>query len=173
MRIAALVHLQEKAPRGATCPGRRGKVFSVSSLYVRVLQSARFGYRQTGIGKPKRTHEKGGEWPYKQAVGGLLWISGKTRPGIASAVRAVAPHAHNLAARHWKAVRKIIANLKAPKDLGVVSQRGGDLKLSLADAYYADRCNDRRSVLGVAIMLRNTAVSASNTTQHCVTLSTS
>ena len=21
---------------------------------------------------PKRTHEKGGEWPYKQAVGGLL-----------------------------------------------------------------------------------------------------
>ena len=26
-RIAALAHLQEKAPRGATCPGRRGKVF--------------------------------------------------------------------------------------------------------------------------------------------------
>ena len=49
LRIAALAHLQEKAPRGATCPGRRGKVFFVSSLYVvRVLlQSARFGYRQT------------------------------------------------------------------------------------------------------------------------------
>ena len=26
LRIAALAHLQEKAPRGATCPGRRGKV---------------------------------------------------------------------------------------------------------------------------------------------------
>ena len=48
LRIAALAHLQEKAPRGATCPGRRGKVFFVSSLYVRVLQSARFG-----IGKRK------------------------------------------------------------------------------------------------------------------------
>ena len=47
LRTAALAHLQEKAPRGATCPGRRGKVFFVSSLYVRVLQSARFGYRQT------------------------------------------------------------------------------------------------------------------------------
>ena len=174
MRIAALAHLQEKAPRGATCPGRRGKVFFVSSLYVRVLQSARFGDRQTGIGKPKRTNEKGGEWPYKQAFGGLLWISGMTRPGIASAGRAVARHAHNPAARHWKAVRKIIAYLKAPKDLGVVFQRGEDLKLSLfADADYADICNDRRSVLGVAVMLRNTAVSASNTTQHCVTLSTS
>ena len=45
LRIAALAHLQKKAPRGATYPGRRGKVFFVSSLYVRVLQSARFGYR--------------------------------------------------------------------------------------------------------------------------------
>ena len=47
LRIAALAHLQEKAPRGATCSGRRGKVFFVSSLYVRVLQSARLGYGQT------------------------------------------------------------------------------------------------------------------------------
>ena len=47
LRIAALAHQQEKPPRGATCPGRRGKVFFVSSVYVRVLQSARFGYRQT------------------------------------------------------------------------------------------------------------------------------
>ncbi|CAN0412556.1 unnamed protein product, partial [Ascophyllum nodosum] len=91
-------------------------------------------------------HEKEGDWPYKQAV----------------------------AARHWKAVRKIIAYLKATKDLGVVFRRGGDLKLSLfADADYADKCNDRRSVSGVAVMLGNAAVSASSTTQHCVTLSTS
>ena len=48
------------------------------------------------------------------------------------------------------------------------------MKLSLfANADYADRCNDRRSVSGVAVMLGNTAVSASRTTQNCVTLSTS
>ena len=50
---------------------------------------------------------------------------------------------------------------------------GRDLKLSFADADHADRCSNRRSVLGVAVILRNTAVSASSTTQHCVTLSTS
>ena len=49
---------------------------------------------------PKRIHEKGGDWPYKQALGGLLWISGMTRPDIASAVRAVTRHAHDPAARH-------------------------------------------------------------------------
>ena len=48
------------------------------------------------------------------------------------------------------------------------------MKLPLfADADYADGCNDRRSVSGVAVMLGNTAVSASSTTQHCLTLSTS
>ena len=63
-----------------------------------------------------------------------------TRPDIASAVRAVTRHAHNPAARHWKAVRKIIAYLKSTKDLGIVSRWGGDLKLSLfANADFADR----------------------------------
>ena len=96
-----------------------------------------------------------------------------TRTDIASAVRAVARHAHNPVARHLKEVRKIIAYHKAIKDLGVVFRRGGGLKLSLfADADYADICNEKRSVSGVAVMLGYTAVSASSTTQHCVTLST-
>ena len=124
--------------------------------------------------RPKRTHEKEGKWPCKQAVGGLLWISGMTRPGIASAVRAVARHAHNAAARHWKAIRKLITYQKATKDLGVVFRRGGDLKLSLfANTDYADRCNERRLVSVVAVMLGNTAVSTSSSTKHCVTLFTS
>ena len=97
-----------------------------------------------------------------------------TRPDIASAVRAVARHAQTPAARHWKVVRKMIACLKATKNLGVVFRRGGDLKLSLfADVDYANRCNDRRLVSGVAVVLGSTAVSASSTTQYCVTLSTS
>ena len=48
------------------------------------------------------------------------------------------------------------------------------MKLSLfADADHADRCNDRRTVSGVTVMLGNTAVSANSMTQHCVTLSIS
>ena len=71
----------------------------------------------------KSVHEKGCDWPYKQAVGGLLWISGITRPDIASAVRAVARNAHNPAARQWKAIRKITVYLKTTEDLGVVFRR--------------------------------------------------
>ena len=78
---------------------------------------------------PKRIDAKKGGWPYKQSVGGLLWISGMTRPDKASAVRAEAQHANNPAARHWKAIRKIIANLKANKDLGVVFRRRGGFQI--------------------------------------------
>ena len=75
--------------------------------------------------------------------------------------------------RYWKAIGKIIAYLKATKDLGDGFWWRGDLKLSLfADAGYVDRCNDRRSVSGVAVMLRNTAVNESGRTQHCVARST-
>ena len=52
--------------------------------------------------RPKRIDKREGDWPYKQAVGGLLWISGMTRPDIANAVRAVTRHAQNSAARQRK-----------------------------------------------------------------------
>ena len=52
--------------------------------------------------------------------------------------------------------------------------KGGGLKLSVyVNAAYADKANDRRSVSGVTVMLRGTAVIASSTSQHCVTLSAS
>ena len=34
--------------------------------------------------RPKRIHEKEGDWRYKQIFGGLLWVSGMTRQDIAS-----------------------------------------------------------------------------------------
>ena len=55
-------------------------------------------------------------------------MSGMTQPDTASALRAVARHAHNPAARLWKAVQKIIADLKATKDQGLLCSRGRGLE---------------------------------------------
>ena len=61
-----------------------------------------------------------------------------------------------------------------PGNQGSEGCQGGDFTLSLfTDVGYTDICNDRRSVSGVAVMLGNTAVSASSTMQHYVTPSTS
>ena len=52
--------------------------------------------------------------------------------------------------------------------------RGSDLGLEVyADADYADKANDRRSVSGIAVTLGGTVVSHAGMTQHVVSLSTS
>ena len=51
--------------------------------------------------------------------------------------------------------------------------KDGDRKIYVyVDADYANKNNDRRSVLGVAVMVGGTVVSASSAKQHYVTLST-
>ena len=52
--------------------------------------------------------ESSGTWPYREAVGGLMWLVVVTRPDMGNAVRAVARQSHNPTARHWKAVIQII-----------------------------------------------------------------
>ena len=39
--------------------------------------------------RPKRDEEPGGDWPVREAVGSLIWLSTMTRPDITNAVRAV------------------------------------------------------------------------------------
>ena len=51
--------------------------------------------------------------------------------------------------------------------------RGSGLELEVyADADYADKANDRRSVSGIAVTLGGTVVSHVSKTQHVVSLST-
>ena len=52
--------------------------------------------------------------------------------------------------------------------------RGSGLRLEVyADADYADKANDRRSVSGIAVTMGGTVVSHASKTQHVVSLSTS
>ena len=61
-----------------------------------------------------------------------------------------------------------------PKSFEIAYVRGSGPGLEVyADADYADKANDRRSVSGTAITLGGTAVSHANKTQHVVSLSTS
>ena len=74
----------------------------------------------------------------QQVVGGVMWLAGMTRPGIANAARAVARHSHNPCERHWKAAIKILAYLNSTRDLGITYNKGEELSLSVyKDADYA------------------------------------
>ena len=123
---------------------------------------------------PKRDDELGGDWPVREAIGSLMWLSTMTRPDIRNAVRAVARYAHTPSERLWRAISKILSYLNGTKSLGITYIRGSGLELAVyADADYAEKENDRRSVSGIAVTLGGTAVSHASKTQRVVSLSTS
>ena len=110
----------------------------------------------------------------REAVGSLLWLSNMTRPGITNAVRAVAPYAYNPTERLWQAIMKILSYLNGTKGFESTYVWGSGLGLEVhADANYADKANNRRSVSGIAVTLGGTVLSHASKRQHVVSLSTS
>ena len=117
--------------------------------------------------------ESGGTWPYKEAVGGLMWLVVTSRPDITNDVRAVSRHSNSPAERHWKAVLRVIRYLLGTKDLSLTFEWGSGLEIKVfADVNDAEKAGDRRSVSGVAVTVGKFSVSWFSSTQKIVTLST-
>ena len=96
---------------------------------------------------PRKEGEPNRDWPYREAVGSLMWLSTMTRPDISNAVHTVARHFHNPTDRYWNAVLKIMAYLHGTRGMGSTFVRSSGLDLTAySDADYADKSNDRRSV---------------------------
>ena len=103
---------------------------------------------------PKQADKAGGDWPVREAIGSLMWLSTMTRPDITNAVRAVARYAHAPTERLWQAIMKILSYLIGTRSLGITYVRGLGLSLNVyADADYASKESDRRSVSGIAVTL--------------------
>ena len=115
-------------------------------------------------------------WPFRELVGSLMWLSISTRLDIANAVRAVARYCTAPRAIHWKAAFGILEYINGTSEYGITFQRGTLSGISLevfADADYASKATDRRSVSGGVIMCGGASVCCFSRTQKCVTLSTS
>ena len=115
-------------------------------------------------------------WPFRELVGGLVWLAISTSPDISSAVRAVARYCSAPKAVHWKLALGILAYVNGTCGFGITYQRGTTVGIPLeifADADYASRATDRRSVSSGAIMYAGGCVCWFSRTQKCVTHSTS
>ena len=112
-------------------------------------------------------------WPFRELVGSLMWLSVSTRPDISNAVRAVARYCTAPRAIQWKAALGILEYINGTSEYGITFQRGTSSSISLevfADADYASKATDRRSVSGGVIMCGGASVYWFSRTQKCVTL---
>ena len=100
-------------------------------------------------------------FPFRELIGALLWIALLTRPDIAIVVRAVARYCSAPKLIHWKVARSILG-YAVRSSFGISFQKGtltGTSLISFADADYASRSTDRRSVSGGVVMCAGGPVS--------------
>ena len=115
-------------------------------------------------------------WPFRELLGGLMWLAISTRPDISNAVRSVARYCPAPRAILWKSALGILAYIISTCGFCITYQRWTTVGIYLdifSDADYASKATDRRSVSGGAIMCGGACVCWFSRTQKGVTLSTS
>lgn len=115
-------------------------------------------------------------FPYKEAVGSLVYAMTCTRPDICYAVMRISQHLQNPTPIHWIAVKRIFRYLKGTQHNGILYQ--GDEQsskltlISYSDADWAGDTIDRKSTSGYLFILANGAISWASKKQTTTALST-
>lgn len=77
-------------------------------------------------------------FPYREAVGSLLWLGRTARPDILYAVGQLCSHVGNYDHTHVEAVKRVLRYLKGTRDLELTLRRSNDFVLEVyADADFA------------------------------------
>ena len=115
------------------------------------------------------------KFPYREAVGAVMWTATMTRQDIACAVRAVARFCENLGPAHKKAVMKIFQYRLHTKEWGITcSGQGCGLCMeAYTDSDVGACLGTRRSVSGAVLMLAKGAISWHSRMQEVTTSGTS
>ena len=132
-----------------------------------------------GIGFKLEELEKDEEtesWPFRELVGGLMWLAILIRPDISNAVRSVERYCSTPKAIHWKAALGILAYISVFSGFFITNQRGILVGISLevfANANNDSKATDTRSVFGGAVMCGGACLCWFFRPQKYVTLSSS
>lgn len=122
----------------------------------------------TREGEPLDTEE----YPYRELIGSLLYLSVCTRPDIAHSVGVLSRFMSNPTTEHWRAATGILKYLAETREFGIVFGNG-ELDLEgYTDADYAGDIDTRRSTTGYVFTLAGGAICWSSRLQVTVAAST-
>lgn len=112
-------------------------------------------------------------YPYKEAVGSLIYLMIGSRPDIAYSVGKLSQFMDSYDHTHWRAVKHLFRYLKNTMDLKITYYKDGTNKLEgFCDSDYAGDQESRKSTSGYIFMLNGGAVSWSSKLQRIIALST-
>lgn len=112
-------------------------------------------------------------FPYRECVGGLLYLSKTTRPDISQAVNEASKKVENPGKQDIIALKKILKYLVGTKDKGIKFKINGDISMlnAYCDSDYANDIHNRRSTSGYAILFCEGPISWCSKQQPIVALS--
>ena len=117
----------------------------------------------------KKTDEN---FPYREAVGSLMYLGLASRPDISFAVGQISQFCENPGTIHWTAVRRIFSYLKGTMNYGIRYGPSKDGLIGYCDSDFAGDPSSRRSTSGFLFLLSGGPVAWSSRRQSCVALST-
>lgn len=114
-------------------------------------------------------------FPYREAVGALMYAMTTTRPDIAFVVGYLSRYCENPTLAHWKTVERVIRYLKGSANYDILYRRSrrDNVCVNLyTDADFASDTETRRSTSGVFCLVNQAPVIWKSRRQSTVSLST-
>jgi hypothetical protein len=124
------------------------------------------------------TEPSSSSFPYREAIGALLWLARTARPDIVYAVSELSKHCNSYGHEHVEAVKRVLRYLKGTINLGIMYRKSSSLTLELhADANFGGEGPSAeypmRSTTGCVLMLKGVGpIACSSKLQPTVARST-
>lgn len=114
-------------------------------------------------------------FPYREAVGSIMYAAITIRPDISFIAGQLAQHCENPSPAHWKGAKRVLRYLAGTRDHGICfgGKRTNPTRLNgYSDADYAGDPNSRKSTSGFLFTLNGGPITWSSRRQPIVALST-
>ena len=111
-------------------------------------------------------------FPYREAIGSLLYLSRATRPDISTAVSICSRFVENPRQQHVQAVKRIFRYLKETREFALKIKTTKEGVKAYVDSDWGGDQKDRKSTSGIIIFYGGCPVMWSSKKQKCVALST-
>lgn len=110
-------------------------------------------------------------FPYREAIGSLLFLSTVSRPDISFSVNVLSRYVNNPGQQHVNAVKRVIRYLINTKDLYIKYGESSDL-IGYSDSDFASDVDTRKSTTGYIFKMNGGPITWSSQKQKTIALST-
>lgn len=111
------------------------------------------------------------DWPYRELIGTLMYLSIGTRPDISNTVSCLAQFTNEPAKHNWMAIKRLLRYLAGTREIGLVYRKNEKPLIGYSDANWGGCLVTRRSFTRYAFFLASAAVTWKSQRQYTVALS--